>query len=283
MDASLKAQVELLLGSTVRTTTPVSGGCINNAWLCELADSKPVFVKSNHECSPAMFPAEARGLRWLAEADCIRTPKVLAEDPELLALEWIEEGAPAADYDEQLGRGLARLHRAGADRFGLESTNFLATLEQDNESHETWAEFYVQQRLRPLLRRAIDHGLAPQSLSPRFESLFSKMATLVGESEPSARLHGDLWSGNVHTDVSGSPVLIDPAVYGGNREIDLAMLQLFGAPSRTFFAAYDEIWPLQPGHQERVALYQIYPLLAHVNLFGGSYLSSTERAVSTYL
>jgi fructosamine-3-kinase len=115
-----------------------------------------------------------------------------------------------------------------------------------------------------------------------FDHLHDKLDALVGPSEPPARLHGDLWSGTVHVDEHGAPVLIDPAVYGGHREMDLAMLSLFGAPSARFYAAYDEVYPRAPGHAERVALYQLYPLLVHLNLFGGGYLAQLRSALASY-
>jgi fructosamine-3-kinase len=230
-----------------------------------------------------MFRSEARGLAWLAEAESLRIPKVLAVADAFLALEFIEAAARRPDYDRLLGRGLAKLHRFGAPDFGWSEEGFLATLPQDNQPSASWAEFYVERRLRPLLRRAVDRKLAPGTWVERFERLFTRMPELVGDEEAPARLHGDLWAGNVHTDEGGNPVLVDPAAYGGNREIDLAMLRLFGSPGRDFHDAYHSEWPLEPGHEGRVALYQLYPLLAHVNLFPGSYQSSCEQALDRYL
>lgn len=284
----LEAAVAAALGSEITRARPVAGGSINQALACQLADGRRVFVKGNPGGDPRMFPCEARGLAWLAEAGALRVPEVVAVNREtdpvpFLVLELLDPGRPAADHDAALGRGLAALHRAGAPGFGLDHDNFLATLEQDNTPAPDWPTFYVQRRLEPLVRRAIDAGDAPASWSAAFERLYARAGELAGPTEPPARLHGDLWSGNLHRDPAGAPVLIDPAVYGGHREIDLAMLQLFGSPGPRFFAAYDEAFARAPGHRDRVALYQLYPLLAHVNLFGGGYVGAVESALGRYV
>lgn len=277
-------ELEQALSARPERFTPVSGGCINRAFACDLSDGRRIFIKSNENCDRRMFHSEAAGLAWLAEAQSLRIPEVLAVGDDFLALEFIEAASPGPHYDRELGCGLAKLHRFGAPSFGWnEEEGFLATLVQDNRSSPSWAEFYVERRLRPLLRRAFDRNLTPPSWNERFEKLFTRMPNLVGDEEAVARLHGDLWSGNVHTDERGNPVLVDPAVYGGNREMDLAMLRLFGSPARSFHDAYHREWPLEAGHEDRVLLYQLYPLLAHVNLFPGSYQSSCEQALEEYL
>jgi fructosamine-3-kinase len=273
--------VAAALGASVRDHRAVGGGSINEAFACELDDGRRVFVKSNRGADPRMFPCEARGLAWLAEADALRVPEVLAVSEAFLVLEYLEPRR-VAGYEEALGRGLAALHRHGAPRFGHDEDNFLATLEQDNTASDDWPRFYAERRLAPLWRAAIDGGHAPSSWAAAFDRLAARMGELAGPAEPPARLHGDLWSGNLHADEHGAPVLIDPAVYGGHREIDLAMLQLFGGPGPRFAAAYDEVHPRAPGHADRVSLYQLYPLLAHVALFGGSYVGSVAAALRRY-
>lgn len=283
MTPALKAALHEELGSEVTHARPVGGGCINDASACTLADDREVFVKTHASAGAEMFLCEARGLRWLAEADALRVPEVLAvspagSTPAYLALEFLPESRRGKGFDSRFGRGLAQLHAYGAAHFGFEEDNFLATLPQENAPRKTWSDFYAEARLLPLVARAVDSGTAPGDWSRRFETLCSRLDELAGPEEPPARLHGDLWSGNVHCS-GGEPVLIDPAVYGGHREIDLAMLQLFGSPGTEFFSAYDETYPRAPGHEERLPLYQLYPLLAHVNLFGGSYVGSVERAL----
>ena len=175
------------------------------------------------------------------------------------------------------------LHRAGAPGFGLEYHNFIATLHQDNTPCETWCEFYMSRRLLPQVRLAIDGGHGSPNWIGDFDRLAGKLPELAGPPEPPARLHGDLWGGNLHQNPSGHPVLIDPAVYGGHREIDLAMLALFGGVSERMYGAYHETFPLQPGWRTRIPLYQLYPLLVHVNLFGMGYVGQVERALTRYL
>ena len=231
-----------------------------------------------------MFAAEARGLGWLSEAGALRIPKVVAvagpEEPQqFLVLELMATGAPARDFDETLGRGLAELHRHGAPGFGLDHDNFIGWLPQANAATPTWADFYRTRRLEAQLRRAADGGLASSRMRSGFNRLFRALEELVGPPEPPARLHGNLWGGNLLCDESGGPCLIDPAVYGGHREVNSAMMRLFGGFGARVFDAYDEAWPLADGHHERVALYQLYPLMVHVNLFGGGYVASVEAAL----
>jgi fructosamine-3-kinase len=282
VSATLSASIESALGSPVRELRAVAGGDINDAYCVTLAAGPPVFVKTRHDAPPGMYACEADGLTWLAEAASVRVPKVLAVRDDLLVLEWIESGPRKARFDEQLGRGLARLHRAGAPSFGHTRDNFIANLPQTNAPLSSWSEFFRARRLEPLVARASGMGLLEARDREAFERLYARLGELVGPSEPPARLHGDLWSGNVHGDQAGVPVLIDPAVYGGHREVDLAMLQLFGRPSARFFAAYDDAYPRADEHGERVALYQLYPLLVHVCLFGRGYLEQLREALGAY-
>ena len=206
-----------------------------------------------------------------------------ADAPAFLLLEFIRSARPRPEFDEQLGRGIAALHRAGAPSFGFEQPNFIGRLAQSNQPHDSWAEFYRVERLEPQLEIAARSGHAGAALRRDFERLFARLPELVGDVEAPARLHGDLWGGNLHVDEHGAPCLIDPAVYGGHREVDLAMMRLFGGFSERVFAAYAEAFPLSPGHAERTSLYQLYPLLTHLNLFGKSYASSVQQALARYL
>jgi fructosamine-3-kinase len=281
---SLEAAVAEATGRAVRSLRRVGGGDINDAYGAELEDGGRAFVKTRADAPAGEYPLEAAGLRRLAVPNGLGVPEVLGvldedEAPRLLALEWLEPGA-AGDQGE-LGRGLAWVHAAGADAFGGEEPIRIGPLVLPNEPLPDWPSFYAERRLRPLLRRARDHG----SLSPAgvraVERVCERIADLAGPPEPPARLHGDLWSGNVLWS-GGRPHVIDPVVYGGHREIDLAMLRLFGAPGPRLLAAYEEVAPLAPGHEERVALYQLFPLLVHAVLFGGGYGSSVERAARRY-
>jgi fructosamine-3-kinase len=287
MKPALVSAVERALGSTIRDAGAVSGGDINDAYRVTLADGRVVFVKANDRADSAMFPAEARGLTWLAEGRALRIPQVLsvsdvgAAHP-FLALEYLDSAPRVRDFDERLGRGLALLHRSGAPAFGLHFDNFIGRLPQPNTPHPAWAEFYREERLLPQLELARKARRATSRMERGLESLFAHLPELVGPEEPPARLHGDLWGGNLHVDDRGEPCLIDPAPYGGHREVDLAMMRLFGGFSARTFAAYAEAHPLAADHEERVELYQLYFLMVHVNLFGGSYAASVEGVLARY-
>jgi fructosamine-3-kinase len=280
--SELAAALAQTLGVAVAQLAPIAGGDVNQAFRAQLADGRAVFVKTRAEYVPGMYAREAEGLHYLDEAGALRLPEVVAVDERWLALEWIASGPRSLHYDETLGRGLARLHAFGARRFGLAQDNLIASLHQNNSQSDHWPEFYAQRRLLPLAAEARRRGALQAGLEARIEKLCTRLESLCGDPEPPSRLHGDLWSGNVMVDETGSPVLVDPAVYAGDREIDLAMLQLFGAPSARFFAAYDEVYPRKPDADERVALYQLYPLLVHVCLFGASYVPTLARALAAY-
>jgi fructosamine-3-kinase len=284
----VRARIEKRLGAPIERATEVSGGDINDAFEVVLGDGRRVFAKTNARAPADLFSAEARGLGWLSEARSLRVPAVLAfsrpeDDVRFLVLEWIEPGRPSPDFDERLGRGLATLHRSAPGGFGLDHPNYIGSLPQSNTPAANWPEFFRKQRLEPQLIRLIESGGASFSLRRAFERLLDRLPELTGDPEPSARLHGDLWGGNLHVGEHGEPCLIDPAVYGGHREIDLAMMRLFGGFSERVFDAYAESHPLSAGARERVPLYQLYPLLVHANLFGGSYVGSVERVVAKYV
>jgi fructosamine-3-kinase len=289
IDTELEKGLRFALGAGVKATRRISGGDINDAFELELVSGTRVFLKTNRRAPASMFPAEARGLEWLRAAQALRVPEVLAVssgregEPCFLVLELLRPAAPERGFDENLGRGLAELHRRGAPCFGLDHDNFIGSLPQRNKAHATWAEFFWSERLEPQLERAVVSGRATPRLRAGLERLASRLPNLVGPEEPPSRLHGDLWGGNLHIDESGAPCLIDPAAYGGHREVDLAMMRLFGGFSESVFRAYQEAWPLAPGHAERITLYQLYPLLVHVNLFGSGYVDSVERGLARYV
>lgn len=263
------------LGRNVVALRAVAGGDLNDAYAARLADGIEVFVKTRAGAAPGEFAAEADGLRWLADAGALRVAEVLAVGDAWLALRWIERGRLDAAGKEELGRGLAALHRAGAPAFGGPGPLRLGPLVLPNGPSDDWPSFYAEYRLAPLAGRA---GLAAV-----VDRVCARIEEIAGPPEPPARLHGDLWSGNVLAGADGRPWLVDPAPYGGHREIDLAMLALFGSPSPRTLAAYDEVWPRADGHEERRALYQLFPLLVHAVLFGGGYVAAAEAAARGYV
>ena len=267
---------EAALGEPVVDARRVGGGCINDGWRVDLASGERLFVKTRADVAPGEYAAEAEGLRWLGEPGAVRVPAVFAAADDLLALEWVEEGS-GLDA-EAFGRALAALHAAGAEGFGWHAPIRFGRLEISNEPAPDWPSFYAARRLRPLARRARDEGSLSRAGADAVDRVCESIADLAGPPEPPARLHGDLWGGNVLSGADGRAVLIDPAAHGGHREVDLAMLRLFGSPGARFFAAYDEAAPLGAGHEARVTLWQLFPLLVHAVLFGGSYGASAERA-----
>lgn len=285
---ALAAAIRARLGSPVAASRRVPGGDINDAYAIRLADGRRLFVKTHAASPPGMFTAEAHGLDWLRAASALRVPRVVCaaeadgQTPAHLVLELIESGARTSTFERDLGAGLARLHRAGAPGFGHVEDNYIGRLPQSNAAAASWPAFYAERRVLPLVREAVDAGVAPRGWTARADALAARLPDLLGPPEPPARLHGDLWSGNVIADAGGAPVVIDPAVYGGHREIDLAMLQLFGSPGAEFFRAYEEVSPLADGWRARVRLHQLYPLLVHVVLFGGSYVSSADAVMREY-
>jgi fructosamine-3-kinase len=292
---------------------PVGGGDINEAWRVTLADGREAFVKTRADAAPGEYASEARGLGWLAEPGALRTPRVLGVRQDHLALEWIEPGRLHSAGAEELGRGLALTHIAGAPSFGAPDLVDIPSGESHMVDHSgesgiagpdggapgvgaggfgslrlpngpapDWPAFYAERRLRPLARIARDRGALSDRGARTVESVCERLPALSGPAEPPARLHGDLWSGNVLADVDGRPWLIDPSAYGGHREVDLAMLRLFGAPPERLFAAYAEAAPLAVGWEERIELWQLLPLLVHAVLFGGSYRGAAERVARRY-
>ncbi|HEX5308906.1 MAG TPA: fructosamine kinase family protein [Solirubrobacteraceae bacterium] len=266
----------------------LSGGDINQAWHVKL-DGRDAFVKTRPDAGEGEYALEAEGLRWLAEPGAVRVPGVIELAEDYLALEWVPPGRLSVEGAEEFGRGLALTHAAGAPCFGdpgfgerLEVHARIGSLRLPNEPLADWPRFYAQRRLLPLVRIAAERSVLSPAGIDAVERVRERLSDLCGPPESPARLHGDLWSGNVHADRDGRAWLIDPSAYGGHRELDLAMLRLFGAPSERVFAAYEEVAPLAAGWQERVGLWQLLPLLVHAVLFGGSYCDAAEQMAARY-
>jgi fructosamine-3-kinase len=278
---SLEAAVARVIGREVVALRRVGGGDINDAYVAELAGGGRAFVKTRADAPAGEYAAEAAALRWLGEPGGVSVPEVLGASDELLALEWLDEGGRGDEA--ALGRGLAVVHAAGAASFGDAVPGGgagplrIARLALPNGPLDDWPAFYAEQRLRPLIGPARLSAAGTRAV----EAVCDRIADLAGPAEPPARLHGDLWSGNVLWS-SARPFVIDPIAYGGHREVDLAMLQLFGSLGARFFAAYEEVAPLADGWRDRVPLYQLFPLLVHAALFGGGYAASVERAARKY-
>ncbi len=285
-----------LLGGEIEDSAPVYGGDINRAARVRVRGTN-YFVKW-HPASPTpppgwpdMFTAEARGLALLASAGAVRVPHPLdhgtTEDGvAYLVMEWIEPGAGGdrSRAGEILGRQLAALHRVTADAFGLDHHNYCGLTPQPNPWTPSWVAFYGEHRLGYQMELAARKGRMPRERRRRLERLIARLSEWIDDDavRPSL-IHGDLWGGNWLIDTTGQPVLIDPAVYYGDREAELAMCRLFGGFPPAFYRAYDEAWPPLPGRDERIPLYQLYHVLNHLNLFGEGYGGHVDAILRRYV
>jgi len=262
---------------------PMSVGGKASAWRIETT-AEPLFVKLGGLDSYRMFQAEALGLQTLAKANAVRVPAVIAclrtDLHALIAIEWLELRSPTEKSDAQLGRRLARLHRVDADRFGWDIDNTIGPTPQINTWSDDWPVFFTECRLKfqlDLVKKSrIDNSLAEDGYH-----LLESIGPLLEQHRPApSLLHGDLWSGN-RACVDGEPAIFDPATHFGDRECDIAMTRLFGGFNASFYSAYQKAWPLPAGHERRVAVYQLYHVLNHVNLFGGGYVRQARELMRT--
>ena len=264
---------------------PVSGGSINQAFQLKTS-LENYFLKYNDASRfPQMFQKEAKGLELLRSSGAINVPEVLfvaeAGKYAFLLLEHISSAPIKNEFWDDFGKSLAVLHAHMADKFGLDHDNFMGSLVQQNNFHENWIVFFIEERLEPQVRLAREKNAISKSDVLAFERLYQKLDGIFPKTLPSL-LHGDLWSGNFMINHQGKPCLIDPAVYYGHPEIDIAMTTLFGGFSQRFYAAYNHHNPLEKGWQTRLDIYNLYPLMVHVNLFGGGYLSSVRGILGKF-
>ncbi len=303
--SELARRLERITGTAVRDIRAAGAQHQWAHYQVTLADGRLAFAKAARGDHGGVFEAEARGLRWLADAHAVPLPEVLGWDTATLAVTWLPQQAPDQHAAEQFGRDLAVLHASGAERFGTPWPGFIATLPLGDRSGDTitvtaeatapgnptmlisgagdWAAWYAGKRLLPYLRRAAGTGALTGSDTRLVEEVISRIASLAGPPEPPSRIHGDCWSGNVLWS-GGRGWLVNPAAQGGHRETDLAMLALFGAPHLDrILGAYQDVAPLAPGWRDRVPLHQLHPLLVHACLFGSSYRESVLTAARAAL
>lgn len=274
-----------LLGRQFGKVSPLQGGDINDVYLLQ-TDQEAFVVKINSNSRfPEMLLKEALGLELLRSTHSIRIPEVMAvelvDDEALLIMEYIQPSTKTPDFWENFGRQLAHLHQHRQDYYGLLKDNYIGSLWQDNQPSPSWPAFYITQRLYPQMELAEEKGLLDKETKKAFQQLFMRLPDILPE-EPPSLIHGDLWTGNFLADGNENAVLIDPAVCYASREMDLAMSKLFGGFSERFYAAYEEVYPTEPGLEERIGIYQLYYLMVHVNLFGSSYLGALRRILGPY-
>jgi fructosamine-3-kinase len=285
-------KAEELLDASVIATAPLAGGDIATATKLRLSNGTTALMKTLPHAPEGFFEREAAGLRWLGEVeDGVHVPDVLGVDQECLVIAWVEPGKNGVDAAAGFGRALAVTHAAGAPSYGWDRDGFIGKLPMPNRTAPTWAEFYATRRILPYLKLARDRGAIGEDEAATVESVVPRLAELVPE-EPPSRLHGDLWNGNVlwgQDPTGGTPAVarvsvIDPAAYAGHREVDLAMLAMFGLPHLPrVIDAYCEAAPLAEGWEERVGLHQLFPLLVHACLFGGGYGSRAATTAAKYV
>lgn len=264
-------------------TTPVKSETSATAQRLTFDDGSSLFAKFAENGRPGFLAAEAGGLRWLREAsDAV--VEVLYADDEMLVEPWLEPGEPSPGHARELGRQIAAVHAAGAERYGAPWTGYIGETFMDNtESDSTWAEWYAARRIEPYLGPSRDNGALDSSDVAAIEALAARLPGLAGPAEPPARTHGDLWWGNVHWTAERA-WMIDPAAHGGHRETDLANLRLWGGVPHfeSILAGYQEVSPLAAGWEERVGLHQMFPLLVHTTLFGRPYRAQLMGIVSHF-
>lgn len=286
MDKALRAHIEYLLCINIYTVSSISGGDISKAYLLE-TETERFFCKVNRSDSAfKMFKAEKVGLEAISNSKTIAVPTVVLCEPlevgAFLVMEYIEPTRPSEKDFELFGYQLAALHKfSELDTFGFVTDNFIGSLEQSNKQHSNWTEFYAQERLIPQIILARDGNRLRVSETPSEEQLFKTCQNLFPRVKPSL-LHGDLWSGNYLISKERTPHLIDPAIYYGHHEVDIAMTRLFGGFDSTFYHAYAEHFSKQPLSDERTDIYQLYYLLVHLNLFGKSYYASVSSILKRY-
>ncbi len=281
LPAPIQEALQAGLNTRLGEVRPVAGGDINQAARVQLGEDT-YFLKWNPATPPGMFEAEARGLRLLASAEVLRVPEVILQG-DFLLLEYIPTARPrdTRRFNQRLGEGLASLHRVTQAQHGLDHDNFIGSLPQPNTLTAEWPTFYRDQRIRYQMDIAAERGRLPTARRALLDALCDRLPVILPTAPPSL-LHGDLWGGNYMATEDDTPVIYDPAVYYGHREVEMAFTELFGGFSPEFYAAYNAVWPLDADYPGRKALYQLYPLMVHMNLFGGGYAGQVERVARQY-
>lgn len=281
----IHSELESRLGLIIKGSRPVSGGDISSAFMVQTT-SINLFLKVNQSTNAYyMFAAEAKGLDLIGQTKCIRVPEVVhfgqTHGSAFLVLEAIESKRANHKDLQNLGEQLAKMHGSNNVSFGQSNDNFIGSFPQSNKVYENWIDFYAEQRLLPQYVLAKNNGYLGDHENPNIQTLKNGCSPYFRDIQPSL-LHGDLWSGNFMIASNGDPVLIDPAVYYGHSEVDIAMSLLFGGYGSSFYDSYFKIHPKTNGFKERIELYQLYYLLVHLNLFGTAYKPSVMNITKTY-
>lgn len=270
----------------VNSVSRLSGGSFHSIFKVESSDGQFVMKLNSSASFPKMFSVEAKGLSILKETKTVSCADVIGvcelETHQVLILEYIPSVEKKKNIFENFGVRLAHLHQHSAPYFGLDHDNYIGRLPQRNNKEVSATDFFINQRLIPQLDLAMTHQVINKELRGKFDALFLKMNSLL-PNEPSSLIHGDLWNGNFMVGEEGHVVLIDPAVSYFSREADLAMSKLFGGFEESFYDSYHQTFPLQPQWEKRIPLWNLYPLLVHVNLFGSSYMNDLKASLKHFV
>ena len=291
MKENLSQLLESIYGKSIqiKCVEPIRGGCINETQVLKLSNGEQVFLKYNPSPPMNFFNAETEGLRLLGKPKYgPRVPLFLGIsnelNPQFLLLEYIETSTPKDGFASRFGQALAEMHRETQEQYGLDHDNFIGKTIQKNNLELDGLVFFREHRIRFQQELARKTRGLPKSIDNRLDLFCEKLGSLLDlNDEKPALLHGDLWSGNYFASHDQTPYIFDPAVYFGLREADLAMTEMFGRLPQEFYSTYQEVFPTQPGYTERKDIYNLYHLLNHYNLFGGSYLEQADQTVRSFL
>ena len=275
-----------IAGETGKLTNikTVSGGSINNSYYFTFVRKK-YFLKCNSKSPfPGMFAGEFKGLKELAKCNLplVPLPYIIfeSETSQYIIMDYKERKAEDDAFFEELGKNLAVIHRIKSTHFGFDESNYIGSLPQNNSKKENWDQFFIENRLTDLVKWSYDNAFFDKSNLNSFDNLYTHLKSIFPAGEP-ALLHGDLWSGN-KMNTSAGPLIFDPAVYYGHREMDIAMTTLFSGFEKSFYKAYMQSYPLENGYQERLDICNLYPLLVHLKLFGKSYINDILRIIKKF-
>ncbi len=282
---SILHKIENHLSVKINAYVPAGGGSVNHT-LCLDTTGGRFFLKMNSASRyPQMFEKEVKALNFLRSKNVVQIPDVIYQDKteehSFLLLNWIDYGRRPAFFWQKLGSSVAALHKESVSQFGWDEDNYIGSLPQINTWKNSWSEFFISYRLEPMLQMAINKKGYPSVICKKFESLYKQIDNIFPVEAPSL-LHGDLWNGNYMASSVSEPVLIDPAVYYGHREMDIAMTTMFGRCNEDFYQSYNEHFPLQKGWEERIDICNLYPLLVHANLIGQGYWQSVESILKRF-
>lgn len=280
----VKKIIEERLSTKLDFIVPLSGGDINQVYKIKCSRGDYIVKYNSQLRFPKMFAKEAAGLDLLRNKG-LDTPLVLDQfeyaDDQLLVLEFIKEEKATTKFWCQFAKDLSGIHKNSNSFFGLDHDNYIGSLNQYNDPLSSWEEFFISMRLDPLIQKAFDNGLLTQKHLDGFESFYCLFSNLIPDEKPSL-LHGDLWSGNLLCAVGQNAVFIDPAVYYGHREVDIAMTRMFGGFDSIYLDQYQDHFPLEKGWEERIPIHNLYPNLVHLNLFGSAYLGGIENVLQRF-